>query len=217
MPESLHVIARGNRWVVIDKPAGIGVERHFEHDTVEKRALAQFRRPRATKDPFVGIVHRLDRPVSGVLLLARNKSTLVALNEAFAAGRVQKTYWTLVAQPPEPASGRLSHYLLRDKTRRRAVATTRPLPQAKQATLTYRTLATSLVKTLLEVKPISGRFHQIRVQLAVAGSPILGDELYGSDQLFYPGAIALHAHALTFPDPDTGRMVTVEAEVPEYW
>lgn len=213
----LEIIAEGQRWVAVNKPAGIGVEKHFDYDTVEKRALTQFKRPAATKLPFVGIVHRLDRPVSGALLLARNKSTLVVLNEAFAKREVQKTYWALVQNPPTDTSGRLRHYLLRDKFGRKAIAAKRPLPNAKEALLDYKVLDTNDQGCLLEVKPITGKFHQIRVQLATAGMPIVGDSLYGSAQIFAPDAIALHARELRFRNPLDKKPVVITAELPESW
>lgn len=214
---SLHIIAEGQRWVAINKPAGIGVEQHFDYDTVEKRALAQFQRPGATKAPYVGIVHRLDRPVSGALLLARNKSTLVALNQLFAERKVEKTYWALVKDTPPKESGRLRHWLLRDQFGKKAIASGRPLPSAKEANLDYRVLRSQKNGCLLEIKPITGKFHQIRAQLAAAGFPIVGDSLYGSDRLFTPNCIALHAHQLSFPDPATGKSVEITADVPTNW
>lgn len=216
MKPELEIITEGQRWVAINKPAGIGVEKHFDHDTVEKRALEQFRRPGASKLPYVGIVHRLDRPVSGVLLLARNKSTLVALNKSFAERMVSKTYHALVKDTPDQESGRLRHYLLRDKYGRKAIAARRPLPNAKESLLDYKVLEQRESGCLLEIKPVTGRFHQIRVQLAAAGWPILGDSLYGSDQIFQPDCIALHAQKLEFPDPLSGKMISAEVDPPTW-
>lgn len=215
--DSLPIIAEGQRWVAVNKPAGIGVEQHFDYDTVEKRALAQFQRTGATKAPYVGIVHRLDRPVSGALLLARNKSTLVALNQLFAERKVEKTYWALVKDTPDKESGRLRHWLLRDQFGKKAIASGRPLPGAKEANLDYRLVRSNESGFLLEIKPITGKFHQIRVQLAAAGFPIVGDSLYGSDRPFVPNGIALHARQLRFPDPASSKTVEITAELPASW
>lgn len=217
MNDTLEIIAQGHRWVAVNKPAGIGVERHFNYDTVEKRALEQFKRPKATKPPYIGIVHRLDRPVSGALLLAQNKTTLVALNQAFAERKVDKTYWALVENPPLEIQGRLKHYLLRDKLGRKAIAAKRPLPKAKEAILTYKLIDSFPQGHLLEIKPITGKFHQIRVQLATAGMPILGDHLYGASQVFGTNSIALHARALNFKAPSQGAPLTVQAPLPDTW
>jgi 23S rRNA pseudouridine1911/1915/1917 synthase len=214
---SLPIIAEGQRWVAINKPAGIGVEQHFDYDTVEKRALAQFQRSGATKAPYVGIVHRLDRPVSGALLLARNKSTLVALNQLFAERKVEKTYWALVKETPPKESGRLRHWLLRDQFGKKAIASKRPIPNAKEANLDYQVVRNTEKGCLLEIKPITGKFHQIRVQLATAGFPIVGDSHYGSDRPFSPNCIALHARELSFPDPATGKTVKITADLPASW
>lgn len=202
---------------MIDKPAGIATERHYQHDTVEARAQVQWTRPRSEKKPYVGIVHRLDRPVSGALLLAKNKSTLVALNTAFAARRTTKIYWALTADPLPAPSGTLKHYLARDKCRRKAIALTRPTPGAKESVLDYRLLRRAGEGYLYEVTPITGRFHQIRVQMAIAGAPLIGDVTYGSLLPAEPNTIRLHARSLSFPDPQTGMLVTVEAPFPAAW
>lgn len=216
--EKLIVLATGNGWVAVDKPAGIGVEKHFNYDTVEKRALSQFQRLGATKLPYVGIVHRLDRPVSGVLLLAKNKSTLVTLNKLFADRKVNKTYLALVDQPPPTPQGKLRHFLLRDKYGKKAIAATRPLPGAKESILEYKLVteyATGIY--LLRIKPLTGKFHQIRVQLATIGCPIIGDGLYGAMRPFDQNKIALHAHQLSFQLPATQKTSVLEAPLPESW
>ncbi len=214
MTEPLDIITQGNKWVAINKPAGIAVEQHFQHDTVEQRALTQFKREGAAKQAFVGIVHRLDRPVSGVLLLALNKSTLVELNTLFATNQIQKTYWAVVHQPPPQAAGHLKHFLLRDKFNRKAIAAQRPLPGAQEAQLAYKVLQQKDGRYLLEVKPISGRFHQIRVQLAAIGCPIIGDATYGSIVPYHEHAIALHAVKLSFVPPGHTTATLIEAVPP---
>lgn len=211
----LEILYDGSSFVVINKPAGIATEKNFTNDTVEARAQVQWKRPNSPKDPFVGIVHRLDRPVSGALLLARNKSTLVALNRAFEDQLVDKTYLALTERPLPLAAGQLKHYLARDQFGRKAVASTRPTPGARESVLNYRLLGNLADRYLWEITPITGRFHQIRVQLATAGAPIIGDVTYGSPHLHLPEAICLHAHRLTFPDP-AGATVVVEAPLPEW-
>lgn len=213
---TLDIIHEGHRWAVVNKPAGIATERHYDHDTVEARAQVQWQRPRSGKKPYVGIVHRLDRPVSGALLLARNKSTLVALNEAFSARKTTKIYWALTAGPLPGHAGRLKHYLLRDKFGRKAIASRRPLPSARESVLDYRLLGRVEGDYLYEVRPVTGRFHQIRVQLATAGAPIIGDATYGSARPAAPNTIRLHARRLTFPAPG-GPTVTVTAPLPADW
>lgn len=211
---SLEVIAEGNRWVAVNKPAGIGVEKHFDYDTVERRALRQFQRPGASKQPYVGIVHRLDRPVSGVLLLARNKSTLVSLQRLFTDRLMAKGYLALVNHPPPAKSGRLRDFLLRDRYGKKAIAARRPLPGAKEGVLDYRVLGGRDDQYLLEVKPQTGKFHQIRVQLAQCGCPIIGDGAYGSLVPLEGNQIALHAHQLRFIPPAGHKPIMVTASLP---
>lgn len=211
----LEILYEGPSFVVINKPAGIATEKNFTNDTVEARAQVQWKRPGSSKEPFVGIVHRLDRPVSGALLLARNKSTLVVLNRAFEDQLVDKTYLALTEHPLPQAAGQLRHFIARDPTGRKAVASTRPVPGAKASVLNFRLLANEDGHYLYEITPVTGRFHQIRVQLSTAGAPIIGDVTYGSPRIHLPDAICLHAHLLTFPDP-AGEKITVTAPLPDW-
>ncbi len=213
----LEVIAEGPGWVVINKPAGIATERHFQYDTVEARAQVQWKRPGGKKPAFVGIVHRLDRPVSGALLLARNKSTLVALNAAFADRQTDKTYWAVTDKPLPVESGELLHYLGREPTRKRAFASTRPVAGAQEARLRYQLLGQEGGRFRYEITLLTGRFHQIRCQLAAAGAPIVGDHAYGSLRPLRDHVIALHARRLRFPDPKTGERTEATAPLPAYW
>ncbi|MEM9835214.1 MAG: RNA pseudouridine synthase [Bacteroidota bacterium] len=217
MVRTLDILAEGQRWVAVNKPGGIGVEKHFNYDTVEKRALQQFRRTGASKLPYVGIVHRLDRPVSGVLLLARNKSTLVQLNDLFAQQKVRKVYHAIVTDPPPQDAGELRDFLLKDKFGKKAIAAKRPLPNAQLATLKYKIVAETNGKYLLEVRPETGKFHQIRVQLAGMGCPIMGDGLYGSLFPLPPNRIALHARTLQFIPPGAREAVEIVAPYPDDW
>ncbi|PPK88690.1 23S rRNA pseudouridine1911/1915/1917 synthase [Neolewinella xylanilytica] len=213
----LAILQEGSGWVAINKPAGIATERHFQYDTVEARALETWKRPGATKAPYVGIVHRLDRVTSGALVLARRKSTLVRLNRAFAGGRTRKTYRSVTAVAlPEP-EGKLRHYLIRNPTNKLAVANTRPVPDGKEATLEYRLVQHRDALYEYEITPLTGRFHQIRAQLAAAGAPIMGDVAYGSKRILGDNQIALHAYSLTFPDPESDAPISVTAPLPEYW
>ncbi|WP_173021337.1 RluA family pseudouridine synthase [Lewinella sp. W8] len=214
---SLDILHEGQGYVVINKPAGIATEKHFNYDTVEARAQVQWKRPRSLKEAFVGIVHRLDRPVSGALLLAKNKSTLRLLNEAFAEKKVRKTYWAITDRPLPAEAGELRHFMARDRMGKKAIAATRPIPGAKEARLKYALRFAADGKFYWEVEPITGRFHQIRAQLATAGAPIIGDATYGSLHPLQPNCIALHARTLRFADPHTKEPVEITAPLPEYW
>lgn len=207
----LTILHAGKGYAVIDKPAGIAVEKNFNHDTVEARALVQWKRPRSTKPPFVGIVHRLDRPVSGCLLLAKNKSTLRLLNKAFEEKKVGKTYRARTATPLPQEKGSLQHYLARDQRGRKAVASERPLAGAKESLLHYKLAGRAGEDYLYEITPVTGRFHQIRVQLAAAGAPIIGDVTYGSERTYLPECICLRAVRIGFADPASGAQIIVDA------
>lgn len=213
----LEILREGSGWVTINKPAGMATERHFQYDTVESLAQQQWSRPNASNPAYVGIVHRLDRVTSGALLLARRKSTLVRLNASFAAGKVDKAYLAFTTAALPEAAGRLRHFLGKNATNKLAVASERPVAGAKEALLDYRLLPREGAGYLYEVRLLTGRFHQIRAQLAAVGAPIFGDAAYGSDRILGDHRIALHAARLSFPDPATEEMITVEAPLPDYW
>ena len=214
----LDILREGPGWAVINKPAGIATERHFQYDTVEARAQVQWTREGAKKPGYVGIVHRLDRPVSGALLLARKKSTLVRLNEIFAARKSRKVYRAVTDKPVPASEGNLLHYLGRTPDRKKAFASTRPVPGAQEARLSYRLLREAGGLYEYELRPVTGRFHQLRVQLATVGTPIVGDHAYGNMRPLREHTIALHAYSLAFPDPGgEGEDIEVVAPLPDYW
>jgi 23S rRNA pseudouridine1911/1915/1917 synthase len=161
---------------------------------------------------FVGVVHRLDRPVGGVVLFARTSKAAARLAEQFRTGRVDKVYEALVEGRVAQREGQLTDRLVKDRStnvvRRAAAADTR----SRESTLNFRRLKSTPSTTLLEIRPTTGRSHQIRVQLASAGHPILGDRKYGSKRRF-EGGIALRAVRLTFEHPTTKVRITVEAPV----
>ncbi|CAH0999546.1 Ribosomal large subunit pseudouridine synthase C [Neolewinella maritima] len=213
----LEILREGPGWAVINKPAGIATERHFQYDTVEARAQVQWQRAGAKKAAYVGIVHRLDRPVSGALLLARKKSVLIKLNQAFAERLTQKVYRAVTQQPLPAANGELVHYLGRTPDRKKAFASTRPVPDTQEARLSYRLLREVDGRYEYELQPVTGRFHQLRIQLATVGAPIVGDLTYGNMLPLRDNIIALHAYSLAFPDPGTEATIEVEAPLPDYW
>ena len=208
MPTKLQILHTGRGFVVVDKPAGIPVEAYRDHDTVEARAWAHFQRPGSPKRPFVGIVHRLDRPTSGVLVLARNKSTLRRLNRAFQDKQVRKLYLARTQVPLPGENGRLKDYLVKDTQSRRAVMAGKGVSGAKYCELSYSLKGRSGAGFTYEVALVTGRYHQIRAQFSAAGAPIVGDARYGSDVAHAEQQIMLHACRLTVPDLN-GVPVTV--------
>lgn len=208
----LEILAETSDWLAVNKPCGIVVEAMPQGFLSVEEVVGQYLTG-TKREPFVGIVHRLDRPVSGVLLLAKKRSTLKILNAQFAERRVEKRYWAWVQNTPADSEQVLTHWLKTDTAASKALITNSKNPKAALCRLQYRILAVGNggskfpmdgVGAILEVKPETGKFHQIRAQLAAIGSPIVGDEKYGSTKLFAPNAIALHAVTLSFFDPSNG-------------
>lgn len=214
----LAVLYEDNHCLAVVKPARVLVagDRTGDESLLElaKAYLkTKYRKPGAV---YLGLVHRLDRPVSGVVLLARTSKAASRLSEQFRRGTVNKVYQALVEGRLEPAEGELSDWLLKDQTTN-IVRTAAPhAAGAKLSRLRYRTLEIGRNLTLVEVQPLTGRSHQIRVQLATAGHPICGDGKYGSRHSG-GGEIALHAAALTFEHPTSHEPTTIAAAVPASW
>jgi 23S rRNA pseudouridine1911/1915/1917 synthase len=173
---------------------------------------------------YLGVPHRLDRPVSGVVLFARNSKAAARLAEQFQLHQVIKTYWAVVDGAVVPAEGKWEDYLRKVPDEARTEVVPPGAPGAKPAALRYRVLHPVAGGTFLELQPTTGRSHQLRVQAAARGWPIRGDELYGSATPFGPPAelprdrvIALHARSLTFLHPIRYEPVTVTAPLPAYW
>ena len=164
---------------------------------------------------FLGIVHRLDRPVSGVVVFARTSKALTRLNEMFRVGTVQKTYWALVQNEPREPEGTLTHWLLRNEKQNKSYAYDHERPNAKQAILDYKVIGHTDRFTLLEVHLHTGRHHQIRCQLAAMGCPIRGDLKYGAPRSNPDGSISLHARSIRFEHPVSHEEIVAEAPLPD--
>ncbi len=173
---------------------------------------------------YLGIPHRLDRPVSGVVLFARNTKAARRLAEQFQQHQVTKTYWAAVEGDVQPAEDVWEDWLLKLQDEARVECVTADMPSARHAILRYRRLGAEGNVTFLEIQPQTGRMHQIRVQAATRGWPIRGDILYGSQTPFGPPAavprervIALHARSLTFLHPIRYEPITLQAPLPDVW
>ncbi|MFN8282888.1 MAG: RluA family pseudouridine synthase [Chitinophagales bacterium] len=209
--EDNHIIAVNKRSGDIvqsdetgDKPLG---------DFVKDYIKEKYQKP---GEVFLGVVHRIDRPVSGVVLFARTSKSLTRLNALFQTKEIQKTYWAVVKNKPKEDAGTLIHYHLKDEKQRKAKLYDKEVAHAKKCVLHYKLLASSDHYHLLEIHLETGRFHQIRAQLSKIGSPIKGDVKYGFER---PNentrSIHLHARKIIFTHPVQNEPVEITAAVPD--
>jgi 23S rRNA pseudouridine1911/1915/1917 synthase len=219
MPASLpplQVLFEDNHLLVVNKPAGIatmgtaaGTKSMF---TLAKDYLKkEYQKP---GNVYLGVVSRLDSLVSGVLVFARTSKAAARLSEQFREHKAKKTYWAIVEGTPHPEQGELIHWMAKDESQQRMVVRTKPTADAQEARLRYESLRGTSDETLLQVDLLTGRKHQIRVQLAQSGHPVLGDRKYGSNVSFTSG-IALHARVLTIEHPTLKKPMTFAAEIPK--
>lgn len=164
---------------------------------------------------FLGVTHRLDRPVTGIVVFAKTSKTLSRLNEMFRLGEVRKTYWAIVKENPPHEEDELVHWLVRNEKQNKTYAYDKEKPKAKKAILHYKRIASSENYNLLEIDLKTGRHHQIRVQLAKMGCPIKGDLKYGFARSNKDGGISLHARRVAFLHPVSKEPITIEAPLPE--
>jgi len=216
---NIKVIYEDNHLIAINKPAGWLVQGDETGDLPLTEFVKDYIKRRYNKpgDVFLGVIHRLDRPVSGVTVFARTSKALTRMNKLFQERKVQKEYLAVVENRPEELEGRLVHYLTKDKERNVTSASNKQrYKSAKKAELDYEYLGGLADHHLLGIKPITGRPHQIRVQLARIGCNIRGDKKYGATKFNTdPGTINLHSNRLSFIHPVKKEPITIEASVPE--
>jgi len=211
---SSWIVQETSGWIAVNKPPGISVEcQPVTKETLEDLALAYL--SQTIKKPFVGIVHRIDRPTSGLVLLAKKKSVLIAFHSLFRSAKIRKTYLAVTNVAPEQKKGMLENWLVRDTLQKKALVMPNKGPNAALARLKYRIIAQKNHHYLWEILLLSGKYHQIRAQLSAIGCPLTGDTHYGGKSLPHANTIALHARKLTFPDPLTGNIIELEAPFPE--
>lgn len=210
------ILYEDNHLLVVNKAAGQLVQADPTGDPALEDEVKAFikRRDRKAGNVFLGVVHRIDRPVSGLVLLAKSRKALVRLNETVRDRRIRKTYWAVVEHSPEEPEGTLRHYIARNPRTNRSYAHDTPRGDAKEAVLHYRVLVRGTHYTLLEVDLVTGRHHQIRCQLSRIGCPIRGDLKYGASRSNRDGGISLHARSIELPHPVRREPLKVTAPVP---
>src|SRR5262245_44306871 len=226
MSDPLTILFEDNHCLAVVKPAplltqGVGPGVPSLEAMVKAYLKERYHKP---GNVYLGTPHRLDRPVSGVIVFARNTKAARRLAEQFQTRTVEKVYWAAVEGDVRPDEGTWEDWLLKLPEEARAERAAPDTPGARHAVLRYRRLQACAGGTLLELRPETGRMHQLRVQAALRGWPVRGDALYGARLLFGPPAalprdrvIALHARGLTFLHPVRYEPLTVVAPLPEAW
>ena len=211
-----EILFEDNHLLCINKPVSALVQADKTGDESLPVLLKKYLAHKYNKpgEVYLGIVHRLDRPVSGVLLFARTSKAAARLSEQFKLHTTRKIYWAVVEGAPAADDGTLVNLLWKNEAQNKSYVTERDKPGAKEARLNYRVLKRGNRYTLVEVELLTGRHHQIRVQLAHLGTPIRGDLKYGASRSLPGGGIALHARSLNFQHPTTKEMLTLVANPP---
>ena len=217
----MEVVYEDNHIIIVNKKSGEIVQGDKTgdrplSDIVKDYIKEKYAKPGAV---FLGVVHRLDRPVSGLVVFARTSKALSRLNKMFAEGEVHKTYWAIAKRREERREGgewhTLEHWLVRNEKQNKSYAYDSEKPNAKKAILKYRVLSHSNNYSLLEVNLMTGRHHQIRCQLAAMGSPIKGDLKYGAPRSNPDGSISLMSRRVEFVHPVSKETIIVEAPLPD--
>ncbi len=219
--QELAVLFEDNHLIAINKQSGMLVQGDETGDeplseTVKKFIKEKYGKPGAV---FLGVVHRIDRPVSGVVVFARTSKSLERMNALFKNRETKKTYWALVGNKPAKAEDTLVHWLVKDEKKNKTTAYKREHPEGSRSELSYKIMGNQAGHYLLEINPITGRPHQIRVQLASMGCPIVGDLKYGFKEPNPDASICLHARELSFVHPVKNEPITITAPLPknELW
>ena len=213
---NLQVLFEDNHIIVINKRVGDIVQGDKTGDAplsdiVKEYLKDKYQKPGAV---FLGVVHRLDRPTSGIVIFAKTSKALTRLNEIFKNRESNKIYWAVVKGFPEPEQNRLVHYLKRNPTNNTSKAYLKAVPESKEAILDYKIIQKLNQYSLLEIQLHTGRHHQIRSQLSAIGHPIKGDLKYGFDRSNPDGGIHLHARKLVFVHPVSKENIEIIAPTP---
>ena len=212
----MNILYEDNHIIIVNKAAGEIVQGDKTGDEPLVETVKRFIKERDNKPGavFLGVVHRLDRPVSGVVVFAKTSKALSRMNTMFASGDVHKTYWAITRNRPAEPEALLTHYINSVERNNKSYASLTPKAGAKEARLRYRQIAAGDRYFLLEVNLMTGRKHQIRVQLSSIGCPVKGDLKYGDKRSNPDGSISLHARRIQFVHPVSKKEIDVTAPVP---
>ena len=210
---NLQILHEDNHIIAINKRIGDIVQGDKTGDKPLSEVVKEYIKEKYNKpgEVFLGVVHRLDRPTTGIVVFARTSKALTRLNELFSNRETQKTYWAIVKNKPEKEQDTLVHFLKRNEKNNTSKAHTKEVPESKKASLDYKIIKTLDNYFALEINLHTGRHHQIRAQLAAIGCPIKGDLKYGFDRSNPDGGIHLHARKLVFIHPVSKEVLEIIA------
>lgn len=217
----MTVLYEDNHIIIVNKSSSEIVQADKTGDTPLSEMVKAFLREKYNKqgNVYIGVTHRLDRPVSGIVVFAKTSKALARLNEMFAKKDVKKTYWAIVCKMPPQEEGQLVNYLVKNEKQNKSYAYDKEVPNSKKSILNYKLIGKSDRYCLLEVDLQTGRHHQIRCQLAKIGCVIKGDLKYGAERSNKDGSISLHARSISFTHPVSKQEINVVAPCPndELW
>lgn len=215
--DNLQILHEDNHIIVVNKRVGDIVQGDKTGDKPLSDIVKEYIKEKYNKpgEVFLGVVHRLDRPTTGIVVFAKTSKALTRLNEMFSKRETQKTYWAVVKNKPSKPEDLLIHFLKRNEKNNTSKAHNKEVPESKKASLDYKTIKTLDHYFALEINLHTGRHHQIRAQLAAIGCPIKGDLKYGFDRSNPDGGIHLHARKLVFTHPVTKEILEVVAPIPK--
>lgn len=213
----MQVVYEDNHIIIVSKSSGEIVQGDKTGDEPLSETVKQYIKVKYHKpgNVFIGVVHRLDRPVSGLVVFAKTSKALSRLNVMFRDGDVHKTYWAIVRNMPPKAEDELVHWIVRNEKQNKSYAYDHEVKGSKKAILRYKVIGHTDHYTLLEIHLLTGRHHQIRCQLAKMGCPIKGDLKYGAQRSNPDGSISLLSHKIEFIHPVSKNQIIVEAPLPD--
>ncbi len=213
----MQVIYEDNHIIIVSKATGEIVQGDKTGDVPLSETVKEYLREKYHKagNVFLGVVHRLDRPVSGLVVFAKTSKALSRLNDMFRLGNVHKTYWAIVKNRPEKEEDTLTHWIVRNEKQNKSYAYDKEVKNSKKAVLHYHLVSSSTNYHLIEVHLFTGRHHQIRCQLAKIGCPIKGDLKYGAPRSNPDGSISLLSRHVEFIHPVSKEVISIDAPLPE--